>query len=64
MEISINSGMFFPGEFITGTASSARYQILSHTGIDTTSTFTFNDEIETEADGILDFTERNPFGNF
>ena len=64
LEISINSGMFFPGEFITGTASSARYQILSHTGIDTTSTFTFNDEIETEADGILDFTERNPFGNF
>jgi hypothetical protein len=64
LEISINSGVFFPGEFITGTASSARYQILSHTGIDTTSTFTFNDEIETEADGILDFTERNPFGNF
>ena len=42
----------------------ARYQILNHTGIDTTSTFTFNDEIESEADGILDFTERNPFGNF
>jgi hypothetical protein len=64
LEISINNGVFYPGEFITGTASSARYQILNHTGIDTTSTFTFNDEIESEADGILDFTERNPFGNF
>jgi len=64
LEISINNGVFYPGEFITGTASSARYQVLSHSGIDTTSTYTFNDEIESEADDILDFTERNPFGNF
>lgn len=64
LEVSINTGKFFPGEFITGTASSARYQILSHSGIDTTTNFTFNDEFETEADSILDFTEINPFGTF
>lgn len=64
LKLSINNGIFFPGEFITGTASSARYQILSHTGIDTTSPFTLNDEFEIAADNILDFTEKNPFGNF
>lgn len=60
--LSINNGVFTPGEFITGTASSARYQVLVSTGIDTTSPFTINDEIETEADDLLDFTEQNPFG--
>ena len=64
LKLSINNGVFFPGEFITGTASSARYQILSHTGIDTTSPFTLNDEFEIAADDILDFTEKNPFGSF
>ena len=64
LKLTINNGVFFPGEFITGTASSARYQILSHTGIDTTSPFTLNDEFEIVADNILDFTEKNPFGNF
>jgi hypothetical protein len=64
LEISINNGIFYPGEFITGTASSARYQVLSHSGIDTTTKSTFNDEFEVEAEGILDFTEINPFGTF
>ena len=64
LEIAINNGVFTPGEFITGTASSARYQVLSHTGIDTASPYTLNDEIETAADDILDFTEIIPFGNF
>lgn len=64
LEISINNGIFYPGEFITGTASSARYQVLSHSGIDTTTKSTFNDEFEIEAEGILDFTEINPFGTF
>jgi hypothetical protein len=64
LEIAINNGVFTPGEYITGTASSARYQVLVHTGIDTASPYTQNDEIEIAADGILDFTEINPFGNF
>lgn len=67
LELTINNGVFTPGEFITGTASSARYQVLTHTGIDTTSKYTMNDEIQVESDDILDFTERNPFcvtGNY
>ena len=64
LEIAINNGVFTPGEYITGTASSARYQVLVHTGIETASPYTQNDEIEIAADDILDFTEINPFGNF
>ena len=64
LKLTINNGVFYPGEFITGTASSARYQVLAHSGIDTTSPFTLNDEFEIAADNILDFTEINPFGNF
>ena len=66
LEISINTGDFWPGEYITGTASSARYQVFSW-GDDLStqaagSEFFMNDEFETEADALLDFTESNPFG--
>jgi len=64
LSLAINSGVFTPGEYITGTASSARYQVLTHTGIDTSSPFTLNDEFEIEADQIIDFAETNPFGNY
>ena len=64
LKLSINNGVFTPGEYITGTASSARYQVLSHTGVDTTSAYTSNDEFELEADEIIDFAETNPFGNY
>jgi len=66
------SGRFIPGEVIVGSA--ATY----HTGIGSTGRYIlytadyYNDEenasqnelIETEADGILDFTENNPFGEY
>ena len=66
LEVSINTGDFRSGEYITGTASSARYQVFSYS--DDLSThaqgdeFFMNDEFETEADQLLDFTESNPFG--
>ena len=67
LEVSINTGDFRSGEYITGTASSARYQVFSYD--DNLSTqaagdeFFMNDEFETEADQLLDFTESNPFGD-
>ena len=66
LEVSINTGDFRAGEFITGTASSARYQIFSW-GDDLSSQaagseYFMNDEFETAADELLDFTETNPFG--
>ena len=66
LEVSINTGEFYSGEYITGTASSARYQVFSYSD-DLSShaqgdEFFMNDEFETQADALLDFTESNPFG--
>ena len=54
---------FFPGETVTGTVSGASYSI-ENTGIGTANKYNQNDEIEEEADLILDFTESNPFGGY
>ena len=67
LDIAINTGDFTPGEYITGTASSARYQIFSWNDDLSTqaagSEYFMNDEFETAADALLDFTESNPFGD-
>tara|TARA_B100000519_G_scaffold151503_1_gene132430 strand:- start:17 stop:1849 length:1833 start_codon:yes stop_codon:yes gene_type:complete len=63
LKVVASSGDFTVGETIVGAAAS--YRILSV--VDDLSTdipFAANTEIETEADQILDFTERNPFGEF
>ena len=63
LKVIAASGDFTVGETIVGAAAS--YRILSV--VDDLSTdipFAANTEIETEADQILDFTERNPFGEF
>ena len=66
LEVSINTGDFRAGEYITGTASSARYQVFSYSDDLSDQAagdeFFMNDEFETEADALLDFTESNPFG--
>ena len=61
LKVSIPSGDFAVGEVIVGAAAS--YRVLS---VDSEFNIAFagNDEIETEADTILDFSERNPFGEF
>ena len=61
LKVSIPSGNFSVGEVIVGAAAS--YRILS---VDSEFDIAFagNDEIETEADTIIDFSERNPFGEF
>ena len=64
LKISYVDGTFTNGEMIVGAASSARYAVDFHTNDDTYDKYTDNDEIETEADLILDFTESNPFGNY
>ena len=64
LEISINTGKFYPGEIVVGTASSARYSIKQHNMTSVHDKYEENDEIETEADLIIDFSESNPFGNY
>ena len=61
LKVSIPSGDFSVGEVIVGAAASSRIlSVDSEFDIE----FAGNDEIETEADTILDFSERNPFGEF
>jgi len=66
LQVSINTGDFWSGEYITGTASSARYQIFSWnddlSDAAAGDEYFMNDEFEAAADDLLDFTEKNPFG--
>ena len=62
LKISYVSGTFREGENVVGSASSATYSVSSYSADDTYDKYTENDEIESEADDILDFTESNPFG--
>jgi len=55
---------FFPGETIIGTESGALYSVQSYEQMDTYDKYSQNDEIEEEADLIIDFSESNPFGNY
>ena len=62
LEIAIVDRDFVPGESITGSESGA-VGIVSRVGIyDEVTAFADNDNIEAEADAIIDFTTRNPFG--
>jgi len=62
LEVSNVNGQFIPGETIVGSASSASHHLRKVETASIKSGFTNNDEIEEEADTIIDFTERNPFG--
>lgn len=64
LKVGITDGDFVPGDIIVGSDSSARYSLdeVSEEGF--ADKYEQNDEIEEEADLIIDFTEKNPFGNY
>ena len=71
LEVSQINGSFIPGENIVGTSSSASHYLkfIDNFAVKSVSNdslkpdkFANNDEIETEADKIIDFSEKNPFG--
>jgi len=64
LKVGINSGRFYEGEEIVGSASSARWKVASYNDYDETDPFEQNDEFETEGLSIVDFSEDNPFGDF
>ena len=64
LQVGITSGTFYPGELITGAKSNAKYEVNVSSANTTTDKYSQNDQIEFEADNILDFTESNPFGNY
>jgi hypothetical protein len=63
LEIFNPTKEFIIGETITGSTSSATYQLKSSQEFNTVNAYPQNNEIESEGDAILDFTESNPFGN-
>ena len=62
LEISIVDGKFTDGETILGSNSGALYAVLKTNTDNLVSGFDDNDNIQTQADSIIDFTEKNPFG--
>jgi len=64
LKVAVNSGQFSRGEIIVGSASSATYILKSYDNNSYEESYDTNEEIEVEADNILDFTEINPFGEY
>ena len=64
LRVSLNTGEFYSGEVLVGSASSAQYIIDSHDLDSFDQAFDSNEDIETEADSLLDFSESNPFGQY
>lgn len=62
LQVSNVSGSFIPGENIVGSASSASRYLRSVDQYPARDGYAANDEIENEADNIIDFDEQNPFG--
>ena len=61
---SINTGWRTGVALTFGTIKNTVYQIKSYDGSDIYDEYDTNDEIETEADLIVDFTQSNPFGTY
>ena len=64
LQVGTIDGSFIVGETLIGTASSAIYTLRSASQGEFADKYEQNDEIEEEADFILDFSEANPFGNY
>ena len=64
LQVSINTGKFYPGEVLVGSISSSRYIIESYDTNSYEDSYDSNEEIEIEADSIIDFSESNPFGEY
>jgi len=64
LKVSLNTGTFNIGEVVVGSISSARYVVEDYDTESYDNPYDVNEEIELEADNILDFTESNPFGNY
>jgi len=62
LEVSIATGEFTNGELVTGQESGAKHQYRKVSEEFSKDTFAENNEIETAADAIIDFSQTNPFG--
>ena len=62
LEVSSVSGTFVVGEDIVGSTSNATHQLRKIDTNPINDGYTDNENIELEADQIIDFSEKNPFG--
>jgi len=64
LRVSLNTGEFSAGEVVVGSISSSRYVISNYDSSSYDNPYDVNEEIELEADNIIDFSESNPFGSY
>ena len=64
LKVGTTDGTFVAADIIVGSSSSARYCVDYIETAEFSDKYDKGDEIETEADSILDFSESNPFGNY
>ena len=62
LKVSITNGNFALGELIVG--SNATHKVFSIQSDDLYDPYAQNTEIENESDSMLDFSQRNPFGDY
>lgn len=62
LKVSIANGTFTYGEVITGSESGSVYTLQQSNTDDLLDTYAENETIQSEADAILDFSQKNPFG--
>ena len=64
LKLGTTNGTFVAGDVIVGAASSANYTVDFIESAEFADKYDKGEEIETEADAIIDFSEKNPFGTF
>ena len=64
LKLGTTNGTFVAGDVIVGSESSAQYTVDFVESAEFADKYDKSDEIETEADAIIDFSENNPFGTF
>jgi len=64
LKLGTTNGTFVAGDVIVGSASSASYTVDFIESAEFADKYDKGEEIETEADAIIDFSEKNPFGTF
>jgi hypothetical protein len=64
LKVGTTDGTFVAADIIVGSSSSARYSVDYIETAEFSDKYDKGDEIETESDSILDFSESNPFGNY
>ena len=64
LKLGTTNGTFVAGDIVVGAASSASYTVDFIESAEFADKYDKGEEIETEADAIIDFSENNPFGTF